>query len=92
MSRDTCGRSFDSFFDRMGKHNFRQMGSRFDSGRLQTGIHSTKTFFSRHKRNSYPKLSNHAIKRESFKQKCNRKSSEKGYYGRLLQYSFSGSK
>ena len=94
MSRDTCGRSFDTFFDRMGKHNFRQMGFRSDSEGLQTGIHS-KTFFSRHKRNSYPKLSNHSIKernRESFKQKCNRKSSETGYYERPLKYSFSGSK
>ena len=58
-------------------------------------MNSLKTFFLRHKRNSYPKLSNHSVKkrnRESFKQKCNRKSSEKGYYERLLQYSFSGSK
>ena len=59
------------FFDRMGKNNFRLMGFRFDSGRLQTGIHS-KTFFLRHKRNSYPKRSNHYVKkrnREYFKQK-----------------------
>ena len=94
MSRDTCGRLFDTFFDRMGKHNFRQMGFRSDWGRLQTGIHS-KTFFSRQKRYSYPKLSNHSIRkrnRESFRQKCNRNSSEKGYHERLFQYSFSGFK
>ena len=91
---EICGRSLDTLFDRMGKHNFRQMGFRSDSGGLQTGIH-TKTFFSGHKRNSYPKLSNHSIRkrnRESFKQKCNRKSSETGYYERPLKYSFSVSK
>ena len=59
---EICGRSLDTLFDRMGKHNFRQMGFRSDSGGLQTGIHSI-TFFSRHKRNSYPKLSNHSIRK-----------------------------
>ena len=88
MSRDTCGRSFDTFFDRMGKHNLRQMGSRFDLGRLQTGIHS-KTFFLRHKRNSCPKLSNHAIRkrnREYFKhiERVQKKDSMKGFYSTLF--------
>ena len=55
--------------DRIGKHNFRIMGLRSDSGMLQTKDYS-KTSFLRHKRNSYQKLSNQFVRkrnRESFK-------------------------
>ena len=93
VSRDNCGRLFITFFDRMGKHNFRQMGSGIDS-RLQIGVHS-KTTFSRNKRNTCFSLSNSfnsRRNRQSFKLKCNRKDTEKGCNERFLQYTFSGSK
>ena len=94
MSRDSCRRSFVTFFDRPGIYNFRQIGSRIDSGRLQIGIH-LKTPFSGHKRDSGSGLSkcfNSKRNRQSFKQKCNRKSSEMGCNERFLQYTFSGTK